>query len=50
MAYMYYIQHNQNTLMKQNTKQKKCQQNTATKVKRVYHFVNKLSFIFKWLL
>lgn len=30
--------------------QKKCQQNTATKVKRVYHFVNKLSFIFKWLL
>ena len=30
--------------------QKKRQQNTATKVKRVYHFVNKLSFIFKWLL
>ena len=28
---------------------KKCQQNTATKVKRVYHFC-KLSFIFKWLL
>ena len=23
MAYMYYIQHNQNTLMKQNTKHKK---------------------------
>ena len=47
MAYMYYIQHNQNTLMKQNTKQMSTKY--SNKVKEGLSFC-KLSFIFKWLL
>lgn len=43
MAYMYYKNYATQSKYINETKrktQKKCQQNTATKVKRVYHFVN----------